>query len=102
MNLIEPLLRALEPLWKQAKTLFAEHRLLTVLCAFFAVLMAISVYKFLRSISPALVVFIVSLILFLLVLHWTYTRNEPEFMKPFIDFLAPFFPAAPAPITPKR
>jgi hypothetical protein len=31
----------------------------------------------------------------LLVLHWTQTRTEPEFLKPFIDWLAPFFPTMP-------
>ena len=101
MNLIEPLLKALEPIWRQLKTLFAEHHFLTVICAFFAVMMTVSFYRFLKSISPALVVFILGLILVILILHWTYTRTEPAFMKPFIDFLAPFFPTAPTPITPK-
>lgn len=101
MNLIEAVTQALAPIWKQARTLFAEHHFLTVICAFFAVMMTISFYKFLRSISPALVVFILGLILVILVLHWTYTRTEPAFMKPFIDFLAPFFPTAPTPVTPR-
>ncbi len=97
-----PLKNAFEPIWKQFKTLFAEHHFLTILCAFFAVLMVISFYKFLRSISPALVGFVLLLIVAILILHWTQTRTEPAFMKPFIDFLAPFFPSAtPAPITPK-
>jgi membrane-bound metal-dependent hydrolase YbcI (DUF457 family) len=85
--------KAIEALWKQIKTLFGEHHFLTILCAFFAVMMTISFYRFLKSISPALVGFVLLLILFLLVLHWTQTRSEPAFMKPFIDWLAPFFPA---------
>lgn len=97
MNLIEAVTQAFAPIWKQARALFAEHHFLTIICGFFAVMMTISFYKFLRSISPALVVFILGLILFILVLHWTYTRTEPAFMKPFIDFLAPFFPTAPTP-----
>jgi hypothetical protein len=100
MNQLAPLLKAFEPLWKQIKTLFAEHHFLTIVCAFFAVMMTISFYKFLRSISPALVVFVFFLILVLLVLHWTYTRTEPPFLKPIIDFIAPFFPAAPVPAIP--
>lgn len=101
MNLIEPLLKALEPIWRQLKALFADHHFLTVICAFFAVMMTVSFYRFLKSISPALVVFVLGLILVILVLHWTYTRTEPSIMKPFIDFLAPFFPAAPAPVAPR-
>ena len=103
MNTLGPWLQALEPIWKQIKVLFAEHHFLTIVCAFFAVMMTISFYKFLRSISPALVVFIFLLILVLLVLHWTFTRTEPAFLKPVIDGIAPFFPSAlPMPVTPKR
>ena len=87
-----PLQKATDPLWKQTKALFSEHYFLTILCAFFAVMMTLSCYKFLRSISPALVYFVLLLILAILVLHWTQTRTEPAFMKPFIDWLAPFFP----------
>jgi hypothetical protein len=87
-----PLQKAIDPLWKQTKLLFAEHHFLTILCAFFAVMMTISFYRFLKSISPALVYFVLLLILAILVLHWTQTRTEPEFLKPFIDRLAPFFP----------
>jgi hypothetical protein len=90
-----PLQRAIEPLWRQVKLLFSEHHFLTILCAFFAVLMTISFYRFLRSISPALVVFVLMLILAILVLHWTQTRTEPSFLKPVIDWLAPFFPDVP-------
>jgi len=100
MNAYEQLLKGLEPIWRQTKTLFAEHHFLTVLCAFFTVMMTISFYKFLRSISPALVVFIFFLIFVMLILHWTFTRTEPAFITPFIDWIAPFFPSAPVPATP--
>lgn len=95
MDKLEPLLKALEPLWKQIKTLFAEHHFLTIVCGFFAVMMTISFYRFLRSINPALVAFIFLLIFLLLLLHWTFTRTEPAFLKPLIDWIAPFFPTAP-------
>lgn len=100
MQHLETLLKALEPLWRQIKTLFAEHHFLTIICAFFTVMMTIGFYRFLRSISPALVAFVLCLICAMLILHWTFTRTEPPFMKPFIDWLAPFFPTAPTPITP--
>jgi hypothetical protein len=89
-----PLQKGFEPIWKQVKILFGEHYFLTIICAFFAVMMTLSFYKFLKSISPALVAFIFVLILSILVMHWTVTRTEPPFMKPVIDFLAPFFPSA--------
>jgi hypothetical protein len=96
-----PLQKSIEPIWKQAKMLFAEHHFLTILCGFFAVMMTVSFYRFLKSISPALVYFVLALILAILVLHWTQTRTEPPFLKPFIDWLAPFFPdVPPAPTTP--
>src|SRR5688572_31856293 len=87
-----PLEKAAAPLWKQVKTLFAEHHFVTILCAFFAVMMVLAFYRFLKSISPALVYFVLLLIIAILILHWTQTRTEPEFMKPFIEWLAPFFP----------
>lgn len=91
---LTPFWQSLDTLWKQVKLLFAEHNFMTVVCAFFALMMTISFYKFLRSISPALVGFVLLLIVFLLILHWTQTRTEPALMKPFIDWLAPFFPSA--------
>jgi hypothetical protein len=101
-----PLQKAADPLWKQVKTLFAEHHFLTILCAFCAVMMTLGFYRFLRSISPALVYFVLSLVLAILVLHWTQTRTEPAFMKPFIEWLAPFFPNVTelpqAPVEPTR
>jgi hypothetical protein len=87
-----PLQKSIEPIWRQMKLLFTEHNFLTIVCAFFAVMMTISFYKFLKGISPALVYFVLLLILAILLLHWTQTRSEPAFLKGFIDWLAPFFP----------
>jgi hypothetical protein len=96
-----PVQKSIEPVWKQIKILFGEHYFITIICGFFAVMMTISFYKFLRSISPALVAFIFLLILSILIMHWTVTRTEPSFMKPFIDWLAPFFPTVvPQPAVP--
>jgi uncharacterized membrane protein len=88
--------KAFDPLVKLLKPLFAEHYFLTILCGFFVVLLTISFYRFLRSISPALVGFLLLLLLGILVLHWTQTRSEPAFLTPFVDWLAPFFPTAPS------
>jgi hypothetical protein len=99
---LTPLWKSLDLLWKQVKLLFGEYHFLTIVCAFFAVMMTLSFYKFLRSISPALVFFVLMLILFILVLHWTQTRTEPPFLKGFIDWLAPFFPQPYYPTPPKK
>ena len=48
-------------------------------CAFFALMMTISFYRFLKSISPALVAFVLLLIVVLIIMHWTFTRTEPAF-----------------------
>lgn len=94
---LTPLQQAADPLWQQIKALFAEHSFITIVCGFFAVLMVISFYRFLKNISPALVGFVMLLMVALLILHWTQTRTEPELLKPFIDGLAPFFPSVPTP-----
>src|ERR1041384_8148545 len=106
-GILDSLAKAVEPIWKQIKVLFAEHHFWTIVCAFFVVVMTISCYRFLKSISPALVGFVLLLMLGILILHWTQTRTEPEFLKGFIDWLAPFFPApvyqgAPVPKLPKH
>ena len=92
---LTPLTEKLHNFWAQIDQLFGEHHFITILCAFFAVMMTIGFYRMLKSISPALVAFICLLILSTLVLHWTFTRTEPAFLKPAIDFIAPFFPSAP-------
>ena len=90
---IDPIVRAANPLWTQIKVLFSQHNFLTIVCGFFVILMVLSFYRFLRSISPALVALILVLVVVILVLHWTQTRTEPAIFTPFIDWLAPFFPA---------
>jgi hypothetical protein len=94
MNIdLEPLWRALAPLGKFFKDLFREHHFLTLLCGFFVLLMTISFYRFLKSINPALVGLVMLIMTGILIMHWTVTRTEPDFMTPFIEFLAPFFPS---------
>ncbi|MDO8541387.1 MAG: hypothetical protein Q7S40_13185 [Opitutaceae bacterium] len=101
---LSPVPKVAEPLWKLIKQLFSEHHFITILCAFFVVMMLLSCYKFLRSISPALVVLICALVIIILLMHWTATRTEPEFLTPFVDHLAPFLPTynIPVPPPPKR
>jgi hypothetical protein len=92
---LSPLSRAGHSLWELVQPLFAEHAFLTIVCAFFAVMMTLSFYRFLKSISPGLVAFIMLLIFAMLMMHWTITRTEPAIFKPVVDVIAPFFPSAP-------
>lgn len=89
---LNPIAKAVDPLWKQIKLLFTEHHFLTILCGFFALMLTLSIYRFLKSISPALVALICLLIVGILVMHWTQTRTEPGIFTPAIDLIAPFFP----------
>jgi hypothetical protein len=88
------LMKATQPVWRMLTDLFAEHHFLTILCAFFAVMMVVSCYRVLRSISPALVGVIMLLVASILFLHWTHTRTEPALLTPVVDAVAPFFPSA--------
>jgi hypothetical protein len=99
---LDPLWNALDPMWKQLKVLFSEHHFVTIVCAFVILMMTISFYRLLKSISPALVGFVLLLMLGILILHWTQTRTEPPFLKGLIDFLAPFFPAPVYPTHPAK
>ena len=92
---LSPLGKAWDSFRELIHPLFADHAFLTVVCGFFAVMMTLSCYRFLKSISPALVAFIFLLMFGILVMHWTFTRTEPSFLKPAIDLIAPFFPSSP-------
>jgi hypothetical protein len=98
---LDPLWKGLAPIGKLIKDLFREHNFLTLLCGFLVVMMTLSFYRFLKSINPALVGLVLLLMVGILIMHWTVTRSEPEFMSPFIEWLAPFFPSVtPPPSTP--
>lgn len=92
---LSPLQKAGHEFWQLVHPLFVEHAFLTILCGFLAVMMTLSFYRFLKSLSPGLVPFIMLLIFGILMLHWTLTRTEPAVLKPVIDQIAPFFPTAP-------
>lgn len=92
---LNPIQKAWHDILELLHPLFAEHAFLTIVCAFLAVMMTLSFYRFLKSISPALVAFIMLLIFALLMLHWTITRTEPAILRPVVEWIAPFFPSAP-------
>ena len=81
---LSPLQKAGHEFMQLVQPLFAEHAFLTIICAFFAVMLTLSFYRFLKSINPALVAFIFLLIFGMLMLHWTITRTEPAILRPVI------------------
>lgn len=44
-----------------------------------------------NKILGSIIVFVVSSIMFF---SWVYNRNEPKFLTPFVEKIAPFFPTA--------
>jgi hypothetical protein len=91
---LTPLVTEARRSWSLLTQLFSEHHFLTILCGFLAVMMIISCYKILRSISPALVGVFFLLVVSILFMHWTHTRTEPAFLTPVVNTVAPFFPSA--------
>ncbi len=78
----------LSPLWSQLRQLFEEQHFLTIVCGFVIVILAVKFYRFLRSLSPALVPIVLVLVVFILVIHWTQTRTEPALLTPVVDWIA--------------
>lgn len=61
--------------------------------AIVAVIVAVAVVRKLaraNKVVLAVIVFVVAVILFF---SWIYNRNEPRFLTPVIDKIAPFFPS---------
>ncbi len=44
-----------------------------------------------NKIIASIIVFVVSTVVFF---SWVYNRNEPKFLTPLVDRIAPFFPSA--------
>lgn len=84
----------LDPWWQLFKPLLTQHGFLTVIFALLAVSLTLRFYRLLKSINPALVGFVLLLIVFLLVLNWSQTRNEPAFLKPAMDWLVRYIPSS--------
>jgi hypothetical protein len=54
---------------------------------------AILILRKLANVNKFILVFVVLLTGTILGFNWIYERNEPKFLTPFIDKVAPFFPA---------
>ncbi|HTJ78453.1 MAG TPA: hypothetical protein VL357_05610 [Rariglobus sp.] len=61
------------------------------LLIFFA---AVYVVKQAAQVNKIWLTIIVFVVLTLVGFHWIYSRNEPKFLTPIVDKIAPFFPSA--------
>jgi MFS superfamily sulfate permease-like transporter len=58
-------------------------------------LIVVLVVKQARKINKYVLLAIVVVTIAVLGFNWVYQRNEPKFLTPVIDMIAPFFPSAP-------
>jgi len=58
---------------------------------FFAIVYVVKQAAQVNKIWLAIIVFV---IVTLVGFHWIYSRNEPRFLTPLVDKIAPFFPSA--------
>jgi hypothetical protein len=59
--------------------------------AFIVVILLFRRIMRMNKIIAAVVVFVVGTVVFF---SWVYNRNEPKFLTPIVDKIAPFFPSA--------
>jgi glucan phosphoethanolaminetransferase (alkaline phosphatase superfamily) len=67
---------------------------LKIIIAIAAVVIAVFVFRKvmrMNKIIAGVIVFVVCTVVFF---SWVYNRNEPKFLTPLMDRLAPFFPSA--------
>lgn len=84
MQYVERLLLSLEPLYQKPWLPYA--------LGVVGILFAYSVFKTLKSL-PKLVMYPIILATCAIVfLNWVFNRNEPEFLTPVIELIAPFLP----------
>lgn len=74
---------------RQVPRQFWFNAVLVVLCF---VLIVLFIQK-MRQMNKIFMFFILALILALLGVNWIYERNEPAFLTPAIDKIAPFLPS---------
>ena len=64
-----------------------------------ALIVAIFLIRKAAGMNRIFLVLIGGTIMAVLLMTWTYQRNEPKFLSPLIDTLAQFFPSAPKPLS---
>jgi hypothetical protein len=75
---------------------------LDLLIAIACIVIVVFIVRKIRQMNKVLLVVLVSMIFALLGFNWIYERNEPAFLTPYIDKVAPFFPTkGKVPVAPK-
>jgi hypothetical protein len=64
-----------------------------------ALIVAIFLIRKAAGMNRIFLVLIGGTIMAVLLMTWTYQRNEPKFLSPLVDKIAPFFPSAPKPLS---
>jgi hypothetical protein len=64
-----------------------------VILAFAVLALLIFIFKKAMGMNKIILIIIGCVVLGLVGFSWIYKRNEPAFLTPFIDSIAPFFPA---------
>jgi hypothetical protein len=67
--------------------------------AILVLIVAIYLAKQAARMNRIIFVIISGTILVVVTLTWVYQRNEPKFLSPVIDVIAPFFPSTPPPLS---
>lgn len=55
--------------------------------------LAVMVLRFVAQMNKIILCILVFVVLTIVGFNWVYSRNEPEFLTPLIDKIAPFFPS---------
>jgi hypothetical protein len=85
MLYVERLFKSLQPLYDQPWFPYALGCI--------GILFAYSVLKTLRSLPKLVMYPIIGATCAIVCMNWAYNRNEPEFITPVVDAIAPFLPS---------
>ncbi len=66
--------------------------------AILILIVALVLFKQVAKMNRIIFVIISGTVLVVVTLTWVYQRNEPKFLSPVIDMIAPFFPSTPPPL----
>ena len=67
--------------------------------AILILVVAIFLIKRAAKMNRIIFVIISGTIMVVVTLTWVYQRNEPKFLSPVVDLIAPFFPSTPPPLS---
>jgi purine-cytosine permease-like protein len=86
-------LAAAQPtLWEMFRSVPRQTWINLGICVL-AVVIVVRLWRALKRINDFIPYVFAVLAAFLIFFYWIYERNEPRFLTPFVDKLAPFFPS---------